>query len=206
MAFATAAALAVAGCSGGGATPTSSTPPPLTVPGTTSAGEALPYAGAPKVPNPFPESIFAGDPCADSLNAEQIDMVLGAPVQTKRADADSIGPGCDWANTVTGGHAIMAYAIKLPGGLSAIYENVKPKAEVWKPIASLQGFPAVAYVSPSGGSPDKFCQISIGATDNTTIEISAFLSIESKGKKDPCDAAKAVADSVLTSLRAKAGV
>ncbi|MGY6653372.1 DUF3558 domain-containing protein [Amycolatopsis sp. TRM77291] len=194
----------IAGCSGSGSGPgvTASNP---TAP-ETAPERTLPYAGAPKVPAPFPESVFAGDPCADSLSAEQILQAVGKPSETKRKDADSIGPGCQWFNTVTTGQVIMAYATKLPNGLSAIYENVKPKAEVWKPIASLQGFPAVAYVSPSGGSPDKFCQISIGATDSTTIEVSVFLSLDSQGKKDPCESAEVVADLVMTSLRAKAGV
>ncbi|MGW4830500.1 DUF3558 domain-containing protein [Amycolatopsis japonica] len=194
--------LLAASCSGGNATPGTA---PSSIPHSSSE-QALPYGGAPKVSTPFPEPIFSGDPCADTLNADQIDIALGTPVDTKRADAETVGPGCDWRNTVTNGHVIMRYATKLQGGLSAIYENVKPRAEVWKPIASLQGFPAVAYVSPSGGSPDAFCQISIGATDNTTIELSMFLGITTRGKKDPCESANTVADLVMTSLRAKAGV
>ncbi|WP_167369631.1 DUF3558 domain-containing protein [Amycolatopsis orientalis] len=196
-----ATAVAVAACSGGGVTP-----PVSSMKSSVAPEQTLPYGGAPKVSTPLPESIFAGDPCADTLNADQILKAVGKPSETERKDADSIGPGCEWFNTVTTGQVIMRYALKLPGGLSAIYENVKPKAEVWKPIASLQGFPAVAYVSPSGGSPDKFCQISIGVTDNTTVEISNFLGLTSQGKKNPCDSANIVADLVMTSLRAKAGV
>lgn len=172
---------------------------------TSSDGQGLPYAGAPKVTTPFPESLFSGDPCADSLTAQQINTAVGAPVETKRADESRIGPGCDWANTVTGGHVIMRYATKLPGGLSAIYKNVQPTALKWKPFA-LQGFPAVAYVGPSGGTPDRFCQLSIGATDSTTIEISIFLSDASRGQKDPCEAANTVVELIMTSLRGSAGI
>ncbi|MFD5091014.1 DUF3558 domain-containing protein [Amycolatopsis thailandensis] len=199
-----AAVFAVASCSGRDTNSESLTSTPSTTTNETSR-QALPYGDAPKVQTPLPESIFSGDPCADSLTADQIMKTLGKPVDTKRADAETVGPGCDWRNTVTTGHAIMRYATKLPDGLSAIYENVKPNALKWEPL-TVQGFPAVAYVSPSGGSPDKFCQVSIGATDNTTIEISGFLSLNSQGKKDPCDAAKSTADLVMTSLRAKAGV
>ncbi|WP_340681647.1 DUF3558 domain-containing protein [Amycolatopsis coloradensis] len=205
IALGAATALTVAACSGSGATPGTSTPAPPTTPAA-SSGQELPYAGAPKVSMPLPESIFSGDPCADTLNADQILKAVGKPSETKRVDADTVGPGCQWLNKSTTGQVTMRYATKLPGGLSAIYENVKPKAEIWKPISSLQGFPAVAYVSPSGGSPTEFCQISIGATDSTTIEVSVFLSLNSEGKKDPCESANTVADLVMTSLRAKAGV
>ncbi|WP_370946983.1 DUF3558 domain-containing protein [Amycolatopsis sp. cg5] len=203
--------LAAAGCTGGGTTPGTPSPVPSSgagsssvAPDTSAPGQGLPYAGAPKVTTPFPESLFAGDPCADSMNPQQIDTAIGAPVKTKRADEDRIGPGCDWLNTVTGGHVIMAYGVKLKDGLSAIYKNVQPSALKWEPL-TLQGFPAVAYVGPSGGTPDRFCQISIGATDNTTIEVSMFLGDTTRGKKNPCDAANTVANLIMTSLREKAG-
>ncbi|MFI9450396.1 DUF3558 domain-containing protein [Amycolatopsis sp. NPDC052450] len=203
--FAAATLFMVTACSSGGANLGNPTSPPTATPDVTSQ-QNLPYAGAPKVSTPLPESIFTGDPCADTLTPDQVLKAVGKPSETVRKDQDSIGPGCEWFNTSTTGQVIMRYATKLQGGLSAIYENVKPKAEIWKPIDLLQGFPAVAYVSPSGGSPDKFCQISVGATDNTTIEVSMFLSLNSQGKKDPCESAKNVTDLIMTSLRAKAGV
>ncbi|MFI6302821.1 DUF3558 domain-containing protein [Amycolatopsis thailandensis] len=203
--FSAATAFMLAGCSGGDGTPSTSPLPPFST-SQTASEQALPYAGAPKVSMPFPEKIFTIDPCTDTLDADQTLKAVGKPAETKRVDAETVGPGCQWLNTMTGGQAIMRFATKLKGGLSPIYENVKPKAEIWKPISSLQGFPAVAYVTPSGGTPDRFCQLSIGATDNTTIELTINLGDTSRGKKDPCESANTVADLVMTSLRAKAGV
>lgn len=196
----------LAGCSGtttpGTPSATSPIEPSATPDATTSP---LPYAGAPRVPNPLPSSITNGDPCADFLTPEQVKLSLGTPTRTKRADEASIGPGCDWANTETAGHIIAAYATALPDGLSAVYKNIKPKANPWREFPSIQGFPAVGYVTPSGGSPDEFCQVSIGVNDGLTVELSVFLGSASRGKSDPCEVGQKISDRVMTSLRQKAG-
>src|SRR5215217_6976818 len=201
-------ALVAAGCSSGPTTTGTPSAAPTKNSSPASSGSAtssLPYAGAPKVPNPLPASIVNGDPCKDFLTPAQVEVTLGTPTDIKRADEPSIGPGCDLANTQTGAHIVVAYSTALPGGLSAIYQNIKPKASPWKEYPSIQGFPAVGYVTPSGGLPDRFCQVSTGITDNLTVELSLFVGSGKRGKVVPCDAAEAVANQIMATLSQKAG-
>ncbi|SDW30067.1 Protein of unknown function [Amycolatopsis xylanica] len=154
---------------------------------------------------PLTASPVAGDPCRDLLTAEQVRTQLGSPVTSKRADDPGIGPGCDWVNTATSGHLIINYDTVTHTGLSGTYKNVQPRAEVWRELPLIQGFPAVAHVTPGGGPPDQYCGVTIGLADDLSLEMSIFLSDARKGKTNPCDVGAGVAADVVATLRQKAG-
>jgi hypothetical protein len=168
-----------------------------------AADEALPHSGAPKVTNPLPASVLEGGPCT-ALDAGQVARALGAAV-AGRPVQDPTGPSCDWSNHETGGMIGVGFVTETHQGLSGPYENTKPKAVVWRELPPIQGFPAVAYVTPSGGAPDLFCAVSVGIADDLSFDASGFVSRERRGKVDPCDAVAQLADLVVTSLRRKAG-
>ncbi|GAA1982434.1 hypothetical protein GCM10009754_69170 [Amycolatopsis minnesotensis] len=90
-------------------------------------------------------------------------------------------------------------------GLSGLYANVQPKAEVWKVLPAIQGFPAVASVTPSGGAPDRYCSISVGLLDTATVDVGLFLGDSKIGKVDPCTVGSRAADAAVSTLREKAG-
>jgi uncharacterized protein DUF3558 len=167
-------------------------------------GEALPHSGAPKVPSPLPASVLAGDPCGDALTQDQLKRALGMVPAGKPGEIPT-GRKCDWSNQESGSFVGVYYVTTPREGLSASYQNVKPQATVWRELSPLQGFPAVASVTPSGGSPDEFCQVSVGLADDLAFNASVFLGRAKKGTVDPCEGAEKVADMVVTTLRQKAG-
>ena len=198
-----AAATLVAACSGSpapGSLPSTGAPPASSQPGKT-----LPYAGAPKVENPLPESVLSGHPCDGALTPAQLNVILRQQPQGKHNDDPSLGPACQWPNSETGALVTVAYTTKVTDGLSAVYANTKPKATVWRTLPLIQGFPAVAHSTFSQAGSKSFCQVSVGISDQTTVDVSVDLGETAVGKKDPCDVTAIVAGMVVTNLRQKAG-
>ena len=169
---------------------------------TTSA--ALPHSGAPKVEHPLPASVLSGAPCATALTSQQLTTILGiAP--TGKPGSDAVGTTCNWDNSDKNSHVTVSYDTLDHAGLSSVYENTKPQAIVWKPLPAIQGFPAVAHVTTSGGDPSYFCQVTIGIADDLAVDVSIGLGPAKKGKVDPCQVTAVAADMVVTNLRQKAG-
>lgn len=198
-----AAAVLVAGCSGG------STPsPPSDSPGSSASpsatGKTLPYAGAPKVEKPLPGSVLSGHPCDGALTAAQINEIFRMQPPGVHTDIPALGPECKWLNEDTGALVQVLYTVKADG-LSAVYANTKGLAKVWRPIPSVQGFPAVAHSTSSDQGKEDNCQVSVGITDEYTVDASVGLGQSRVGKQDPCDAATQVAGMVVTNLKQKAG-
>jgi hypothetical protein len=188
-------------CSHGSA-PLSSAPARTTSAAPTSA--ALPHSGAPKVEHPLPASVLSGAPCATALTSQQLTTILGmAP--TGKPDSDAVGTTCNWTNSDKGSLVTVSYETKDHTGLTGFYENTKPQAIVWKELPAIQGFPAVAHVTTSGGDPSYFCQISVGIADDLAVDVSIILGDAKKGKVDPCQVTAVAADMVVTNLRQKAG-
>ncbi len=102
--------------------------------------------------------------------------------------------------------AAVLYVTKVSDGLSAVYQNSKPQATLWRPLPPIQGFPAVAHsVFKRETTVKSFCQVSLGISDQNDIDVSVTLGDSQVDKKDPCDAAAVVADMVVTNLKKKAG-
>ncbi|WP_244287363.1 DUF3558 domain-containing protein [Amycolatopsis rubida] len=198
-------AVLLAGCSGGSApspAPDATNAPPPS----SASGKTLPYAGAPKVEHPLPESVLSVHPCDGALTPEQVKTLVGKPTQGEHADNPALGTECHWSNRDTGSLATVLYTTKVSDGLSAAYANTKPQAKRWHPLSPIQGLPAVAAsVYKQQATTDSFCQVTVGISDQKTIDASVSLGYSQIGKKDPCDAAAVVADMVITNLKQKAG-
>ncbi|GAA4531672.1 DUF3558 domain-containing protein [Amycolatopsis samaneae] len=177
---------------------------PVGTPRSESPSAGLPRGGAPKVDSPMPVSALSSDPCQSALTPGQLEKILGTAPQGK-PDSSPLGPACNWHNSDKGSHASVSYDTQTRTGLSGEYENTKPQAVVWRPLPPIQGFPAVAHVTPSGGEPDYFCQVSVGVADDLSFDASIILGPAKKGKVDPCQVTAQVADMVVTNLRQKAG-
>ncbi|QWF85876.1 hypothetical protein HUW46_09356 [Amycolatopsis sp. CA-230715] len=169
-----------------------------------------PFAGAPKVPSPLPESALSGDPC-EALTLPQVTDALGRKVTQKRDDISGIGPNCFWSAD-SGATVAVTLDTEPQHGLSGLYANVRPKpgeknpkAEVWKELPPIHGFPAVASVTRSGGKPDRYCNISVGLLDTATVDVGLFLGDSKIGTVDPCVPGARVADAAVTTIAGKAG-
>ncbi|MFE3780313.1 DUF3558 domain-containing protein [Amycolatopsis sp. NPDC059090] len=194
----------VAGCAGGSAASTASGPASDRVP-SSSAGKALPYAGAPKVENPLPASVLAGHPCDSAFAPGQVGHILGKELQGRHADNGSLGAQCHWVNSGSGAALTVLYVTEASDGLSALYANSKPQSTVWRPLPAVRGLPAVAH-SAYGPKGDKsFCQVSIGINDQHDVDVSVTLSSAKVGEVDPCDVTAQIAGMVVTNLAQRAG-
>nr|WP_084470449.1 DUF3558 domain-containing protein [Amycolatopsis benzoatilytica] len=195
----------VAGCSGGSAAghasaaveaATSSAPPAKT----------LPYAGAPKVQDPLPDSVVSGHPCDGALTSAQVEKLLSKELPGDHDDQAALGPQCHWINSDVGAGVSVLYATKVSDGLSAVYSNTKPQATVWRPLPLIMGLPAVAHSTYGNGGSKSFCQISVGISDRQVVAISVNLSpAKVSSNTDPCEAAGKAADMVIGNLKQKAG-
>lgn len=67
-------------------------------------------------------------------------------------------------------------------GLSAVYENTKPKSAAWQPLPPVRSLPAVAHLTYSPERPKSFCQVSVGVSDNHTVDVSITLGQAKVGK------------------------
>ncbi|QWF85877.1 hypothetical protein HUW46_09357 [Amycolatopsis sp. CA-230715] len=167
------------------------------------SSKAPPFAGAPKVTDPLPESALSGDPC-EALTPPQIKDAIGNKVSQKRDDIPHIGSNCFWSAS-TGAAIAVTLDTEPQHGLSGLYANVQPKAEVWKVLPAIQGFPAVASVTPSGGSPTEYCKVSVGLRDTATVDVGLFLGDSKIGKADPCVPGARVAEAAVTTIARKVG-
>ncbi|WP_215545111.1 DUF3558 domain-containing protein [Amycolatopsis sp. CA-230715] len=180
-------------------------PDPETEPPRSSSSRALPFAGAPQVTNPLPESALSGDPCT-ALTPQQVKDALGDQVTQERDDIAGIGPTCFWTSARgTGAKIAVTLDTEPRHGLSGLYANVQPVAEVWRVLPGIQGFPAVASVTPAGGALDRYCKVSVGVLDTATVDAGSFLGDSKIGKVDPCTTASSAADAAITTLTRIAG-
>ena len=196
-------AVTLAGCGsdpGSGGSPSSTQAAPSS---SASAGNSVPYAGAPKVTNPLPVSVLSSDPCATALTADQTKTIFGEVESGARSDSGTLGPTCRWTNPDTGALVLVTY-ISAHDGLSAVYQNTKPQAIVWNET-SVQGFPAAAHLTNSSGPKDQFCTVSVGVTDTASVDIGLTISRAKVGRSDPCTVDLQIADMVIGNLQHKAG-
>ncbi|GAA3588034.1 DUF3558 domain-containing protein [Amycolatopsis ultiminotia] len=193
-----AVAAVAAGCSGGPGAAPASTPP-------SSPANALPHSGAPKVDHPLPASVLSDDPCQEALTPAQLKEIIGIAPQGEHKDTAGLGPSCDWHNSDAGSLVTVSYTTESHAGLSGLYQNTKPKSQVWRELPLIQGFPAVAAVAIGSDLTDQFCQVSVGIRDDLSFDATLVLGNANRGKADPCELAPRVADMVVTNLRQKAG-
>jgi len=195
------AGLLLAACSN----PATGTPTPVpSAPGSSSAGsssgnQALPYAGAPKVANPLPDNVIAGDPC-QALTPEQIKKDVGHIADGQPDNSLPVGAGCNWFNTA-GANLAVYYTNKRHEGLSPYYDGTKQQMKRWEP-QTIQGYPAVAY-SDKPGPVSHFCQVTVGIADTADFAVGVHVGDESTA--DACPVAAQIAGQVLSNLKQKAG-
>ncbi|MFF0144606.1 uncharacterized protein DUF3558 [Amycolatopsis sulphurea] len=196
-----AAGLLLAACS----TTTDGTPSAApSAPASPSAGSspdstALPYAGAPKVENPLPDSVISGSSC-DALTPEQVKKDVGHAA-TGQPDTLPIGTSCNWFNTA-GANLAVYYTNNRHEGLSPYYDQTRNRMKRFDVLSPIQGYPAVAY-SDKPGPVSSFCQVAVGIADTADFVVGVHVGDESTA--DACPISAQIAGQVLTNLKQKAG-
>jgi hypothetical protein len=194
MAAIMAGCLLISACSGTPKAPATTT----TAPSSTASADS----DVPTVQSPLPTTALDGSPCDSALTSSQVTHFLGQSTPAKPSDTQ-LGPLCQWSSASGSGAGItVAYQTESDQGIRLAYQNVQPKAARWKPLASIQGFPAVAYTN----SADKrACVIVVGVTDELAFSTGLTLGDKAAGEgKDCFDLAPEVADTVLSNLKARA--
>ncbi|MGB3441835.1 MAG: DUF3558 domain-containing protein [Actinophytocola sp.] len=160
-------------------------------------GDELPSDGAPKVENPLDVSHFEQNPC-DALTPQQANT-LNVEATGTRADTN-FGNGCMWRNPETGGSAIISFLSKAKRGLSDTYRsNKNGEFKYFEPIDDIEGFPAVAWDTDSE-SPTNQCSVTVGITDQLSMQTLTELSSDNIGQKDPCEVGVTVTGEFLTTI------
>lgn len=197
-------AVLLTGCSGspqsGNAIPlptseTSSAPAPTSSERSTG-GEELPANGAPEVSNPLDTSAFAQDPCG-SLTEAQITDLLGGPIGGEPDIGSAVGPTCNWHGPQFASISVNYSTIH--DGLSSVYAH-KDTLAVFDPLPAIQRYPVVAYSSAEDRQEDGGCQVQVGTSNNSVIDIGVRQSDKNVGKSDPCEAAHGVATMVTNNI------
>ncbi|MCP2255643.1 Protein of unknown function (DUF3558) [Prauserella aidingensis] len=204
VSLAACALLLTAACSSeadGQAEPTGSAPtPPASskAESSPSASSDLPHSGAPAVENPLPEAVLEEHPCDAALTPQQLDDALGKEGVQQETKDTGAGPGCDWSNPERFSGLQVGYNTATREGLSAFYQNTKPKSAVFQEADPVAGFPAVEF-QPSVGSD--FCTTAVGLADEYSVSVTVTVGDEGA---DPCQGAARVAADVVGNLKAKA--
>ncbi|WP_414943204.1 DUF3558 domain-containing protein [Amycolatopsis sp. cmx-11-32] len=194
-----AAALVLTACS----TPNDGNPTP-SVGGTSSvpsssAGQ-VPGPDVPKVSEPIDLARFRAAPC-DALTSTQAQDLIGPKVEATPRN-ESAGPACVWVTPSTSRPSVNVVIGNGPdGGTAAVYAAKGGAYKIVEPLEPIEGYPVTAYEvlakRVEGG-----CAVALGTSDDQTVTVAAEQSEHNIGKKDPCDAARQAAVSVLATLRA----
>jgi hypothetical protein len=179
--------------------------PVTTTPGTSApassanGGESLPAHGAPKVEVPLDRATFEQTPC-DSLTSSQLTELFGVAVRGEPDPRETVGPTCNWHDDDSTASVGVMYTKDglRPDGVSGLYAQ-KDTLDFFQPMASIQGYPVVAY-SSSDGRADGYCQVAIGTSDRSAMDIGITQSQQNVGKTDPCEAAHGVAEMVIGNI------
>ncbi|MFD2416426.1 DUF3558 domain-containing protein [Amycolatopsis pigmentata] len=176
----------------------SSTPGAGTPSGTVSSTNSSSSVSAPKVQNPLPASVISKHPCLSALTDGQLADLIGEVPQAQHTD-NAAGPGCGWTKPSTAAGIDVAWMTGLRNGLSDYYAQ-KQRDAYQQPI-TIGGYPAVAYNSTEV-HPVGDCSVGVGIADNLAFDVHFIVGSDRYGKLNPCDAAKAIAEDVLTNLKA----
>ena len=165
------------------------------------SGSPLPHSGAPAVSDPLPESAVPEDPC-DAFTREQIEYALGDDAPEGERDDFVTGPVCVWQDSVSGATVWASYSTKTREGLSSFYQNAQPRAQVWRELSPIGGFPAIAYQAYEG---ETSCSVVIGVADDFAVTADAAPSRAKDGEIDPCEMAQDMAELLVENLKERAG-
>ncbi|MEV6642005.1 DUF3558 domain-containing protein [Amycolatopsis sp. NPDC051371] len=169
--------------------------------GSPEDGTAVPGPGVPKVQHPVDVTRFKRAPC-DALNATQITELLGSAVSGKSDPQAPAGPSCAWDSSdvsQAGVAVIFTAADKL--GLTSVYAAQGKQYQFFQPLATIDGFPIVAYGVSDERTTRGRCAVALGVSDTQAVDIHVAQSEDNIGRKDPCDAAHDIASQVLSNLR-----
>lgn len=200
--LACAALVGLAGCSGTtGGTAGPAVPPGQSVSSaapTSSASDQVPGPGVPKVENPIDTTRFKKAPC-DTLTQAQAQGLLGPSVVPKTDLQAPAGPACAWHHGEA--YVGVVFSNVTNAGLTGYYRSRGSVYPLFIPLDPIDGYPIVAYGQADMRASDGQCDVAFGTSDREAVSVSITQSTENKGKQDPCQSARSVAQMVLGNLK-----
>ncbi|MDT8913551.1 DUF3558 domain-containing protein [Amycolatopsis sp. PS_44_ISF1] len=152
----------------------------------------------PKVAHPMPAGVLGSDPCR-ALTPSQLTTLLGSPVHSGGPEPSGVANTCSWGNLDHRSLITLQFVFIWQDGLGHVY--AKRNEGFFRELQPVQGFPVAAY-GPDDESSLGRCGIAVGVADNAAFEVDATISLSHIGKTDPCEAARRIADAVITTLNA----
>nr|WP_279388411.1 DUF3558 domain-containing protein [Tamaricihabitans halophyticus] len=164
-------------------------------PPSSSAAEQ-PGDEVPKVQDPLDLAKFEQDPCS-SLTVSQLDD-LGVNT-TGEAKDDIFGPVCRWKSDGVASVSVY-YTVKGAKGMAQEYAN-RDQHAYFEPMEPVRGYPLVARATDNPENITR-CDVAVGVTDESIVQISITQSLNKEGKEDPCVATRRVVEMVVETWKA----
>jgi hypothetical protein len=169
------------------------------VPTSAPSATGLPSDGAPAVTQPITNtSKVETDPCS-AISAAEIEAI-GGKVKRSGPEQLTMGNACNWVfqespNTVSAG---LTTGNK--DGLSALYaQNATGGLTTFKPVAPIDGYPAVIY--SNGGEGKGTCTLAVGIRNDLVYTVIPLLSSSHSSFSDPCGMATELASTAIKNLK-----
>ncbi|MEU8412324.1 DUF3558 domain-containing protein [Amycolatopsis japonica] len=172
---------------------------PTAVPSPTAASTQLPRDGAPAVAQPIKNTAgVETDPCSAVATA-QIEQ-LGGKVKRTVVDDVSLGKNCGWIFEEGPSNVNAGLVVGNKEGLSSLYAK-KAHGEFvnFKPIDSINGYPAVIYGTTEGH--EGLCNLAVGIRDDLVYTIVPQLYTGNPMFADPCGLATKVAEAAIKNFK-----
>jgi hypothetical protein len=113
----------------------------------------------------------------------------------------TLGKNCVWVFADGSGNVGAGMVTKNNDGLSGIYyQSTHGGLTTFKPVASIEGYPAVVYAN--GGEGDGVCTLAVGIRNDLVYTIIPRLRPQNPYLADPCGMATKIAQFAIQQLKA----
>lgn len=155
---------------------------------------------APKVTQPLTNTQrYESDPCSAATTSEV--EQLGGPVKGTSVYQSLPGKTCQWTFSNSTGNIAGAFITGNKDGLNSLYlQNRDGVLTTFKPVAPIEGYPAVVYSQGDEGIGN--CGLAVGVRDDLTYTVLAHLRDGNPGLSDPCKMAAQLSADVIKRLKA----
>ncbi|MFC9250569.1 DUF3558 domain-containing protein [Amycolatopsis thailandensis] len=172
---------------------------PTPAPSPATASTQLPRDGAPAVSQPITNTAGAEtDPCS-AVTTAQIEQI-GGKVKRTVIDDVSLGKNCGWIFEEGPSNVNAGLIVGNKEGLSSLYSKKAQGGFVtFKPIDSIDGYPAVIYGTTEGH--EGLCNLAVGIRDDLVYTVVPQLYTGNPMFADPCGMATKVAAAAIKNFK-----
>ncbi|MFK0243090.1 DUF3558 domain-containing protein [Amycolatopsis azurea] len=172
---------------------------PTSAPSPTAPSTQLPKDGAPAVAQPIKNTAGAEtDPCS-AVTTAQIEQ-FGGKVEKTVTDDSPLGKNCGWIFEEGPSNVNAGLVVGNKEGLSSLYaKKAHGDFVTFKPIDSIEGYPAVTYGTTEGR--EGLCNLAVGLRDDLVYTVIPQLYTGNPMLADPCGMATKVAAAAIKNFK-----